>query len=257
MFPSFLDNKLLVLFQEENQTGAANSTTSDAVVGSSAAGSEETAERIITGADSSNASTINATNVPTSLEGGNQSTSEVRMHINEACMALSDSDNQGAMMHLELALNALYGASSEDNITDTAATCDATNSTTAGGSPLATWVIVGFSFVALGTVSYMICRRFKELEAKAWTTFMYLLELEAITNRSAPSYLGLQDIERYISSGDWTLAEIKIRTAIDDFTRELESTAGRRTENESTAGRGRGKKKDCYSKIKQYYKFFS
>jgi hypothetical protein len=148
VFPSFLDNKLLLLFQEGNQTGATNSTTSDTVVSSSAVESEGTAERITAGAESSSAGT-NATNVPSSLEEVNQSTSEVRMHINEACTALPDSDNQDAMTHLELALHALYGASSGGNMTDTAATCGAVNSTNAGGNPVATWQLLVFHLLLL------------------------------------------------------------------------------------------------------------
>jgi hypothetical protein len=50
----------------------------------------------------------------------NQSTSQVRMHLEEARTALQNNDTQGALMHLDLALNALGGASgAEMNMTNT------------------------------------------------------------------------------------------------------------------------------------------
>jgi hypothetical protein len=63
--------------------------------------------------------TTNATSTATTAgEGGvNQSTtSEVRLHIEEACMALQAGDAQGVLMHLNLALNAL-GDGTQGNIT--------------------------------------------------------------------------------------------------------------------------------------------
>jgi hypothetical protein len=47
--------------------------------------------------------------------GGNQTTSEVRLHLEEARTALQNDDTEGALMHLDLALNALGG-----NMTTTA-----------------------------------------------------------------------------------------------------------------------------------------
>jgi hypothetical protein len=62
------------------------------------------------------------TNATTAGGGGNQSTtSEVRLHIEEACMAAQNGDMQGVLMHLNLALNAL------SNMTTTTG---ATNATT-------------------------------------------------------------------------------------------------------------------------------
>jgi hypothetical protein len=43
----------------------------------------------------------------TDEQQGTQSTSEVRLHIEEACMAAQSGDMQGVLMHLNLALNAL------------------------------------------------------------------------------------------------------------------------------------------------------
>ena len=65
--------------------------------------------------------------------GGNQSTtSEVRLHIEEACMALQAGDTQGVLMHLNLALNALAGGGIRgDNMTSTSS--GTTDSTTTGG----------------------------------------------------------------------------------------------------------------------------
>jgi hypothetical protein len=64
----------------------------------------------------------NATST-TAGEGGNESTSEVRLHIEEACMAAQNGDMQGVLMHLNLALNAL------DNMTTTAGGGGASNAT--------------------------------------------------------------------------------------------------------------------------------
>src|SRR5919197_35672 len=49
--------------------------------------------------------------------GGNQSStaSQVRMHIEEACMAAQNNDTQGVLMHLNLALNALGRGTSAAN----------------------------------------------------------------------------------------------------------------------------------------------
>ena len=72
---------------------------------------------------------------PTQTVGGrgNQSTtSEVRLHIEEACMALQAGDTQGVLMHLNLALNALAGGGIRgDNMTSTSS--GTTDSTTTGG----------------------------------------------------------------------------------------------------------------------------
>jgi hypothetical protein len=63
---------------------------------------------------------------------GNDSVSQVRMHLEEARTALQNNDNQGALMHLDLALNALGGASgAEMNIT---ATTGGTEGGTTGGT---------------------------------------------------------------------------------------------------------------------------
>jgi hypothetical protein len=53
--------------------------------------------------------------------GGNATTAEVIMHLQEARTALENNDSQGAMMHLDLALNVLGNATqgSSSNITTT------------------------------------------------------------------------------------------------------------------------------------------
>jgi hypothetical protein len=66
-------------------------------------------------------------NATTGAAGGNQS--EVRFHIEEARTAIEDDDDEAALMHLDLALNALGG-----NMT---AGASATNATTALGGPTA------------------------------------------------------------------------------------------------------------------------
>src|SRR5829696_6299809 len=61
--------------------------------------------------------------------GGNQTTSEVIMHLELVRTAIEDDDDEAALMHLDLALNALGG-----NMT---AGASATNATTALGGPTA------------------------------------------------------------------------------------------------------------------------
>jgi hypothetical protein len=56
--------------------------------------------------------------------GGSQS--EVMMHLDEVRKALQNNDNQGAMMHLDLAMNLLRGGSSTQG--NTTSTTGSTNS---------------------------------------------------------------------------------------------------------------------------------
>ena len=63
-------------------------------------------------------------NATTSAAGGNQS--EVMFHLEEVRKALQNNDVQGAMMHLDLAMN-LLGGSTQGNMTST--TTGSTNST--------------------------------------------------------------------------------------------------------------------------------
>ena len=62
--------------------------------------------------------------------GGNQS--EIRMHVEEARAALQNNNIQGALMHLDIAMN-LIGVSTGDNATG-ASTVGATNMTSGGGT---------------------------------------------------------------------------------------------------------------------------
>ncbi len=59
-------------------------------------------------------------------EGGNQSASEVRMHINEALSAARSGNMQAVIMHLNLALNAIGGsnAGTQGNMTGAATAGD-------------------------------------------------------------------------------------------------------------------------------------
>lgn len=51
--------------------------------------------------------------------GGNQPTADLRDFIEEACIALQVDDRQGALMYLDMALNALGGDSTQGSITNT------------------------------------------------------------------------------------------------------------------------------------------
>lgn len=117
--------------------GGGETTTGGGTVGSGGAGGGGTAGGIITGSGTTTGGaatmgTTNATSTTTAeggAGGGNQSTtSEVRLHIEEACMALQTGDMQGALMHLDLALNALDSSAQQGNMTTTAG-----GNTTIGG----------------------------------------------------------------------------------------------------------------------------
>jgi hypothetical protein len=72
----------------------------------------------------------NATTATNAGGGANQSTSDVRMNIEQARMALQNNDTQGARMYLDMALSAL-GGGTQSNMTST--TGGTTNATTGGG----------------------------------------------------------------------------------------------------------------------------
>ncbi len=94
--------------QQQNMTGT-NATTGGG--GGSAQPSSACSPTQTGGGGSQNAttnSTAGGAAGAAAIGGGNQSTtSEVRLHIEEACMAAQNNDMQGVLMHLNLALNAL------------------------------------------------------------------------------------------------------------------------------------------------------
>jgi hypothetical protein len=55
--------------------------------------------------------TMGGGNTTSGGAGGNDSMSQVRMHLEEARTALQNNDTQGALMHMDLAINAMGGAS--------------------------------------------------------------------------------------------------------------------------------------------------
>jgi hypothetical protein len=59
-----------------------------------------------------------STTIP-EVGGGNESTAGLRDFIEEACIALQVDDRQGALMYLDMALNALGGDGTQGNITST------------------------------------------------------------------------------------------------------------------------------------------
>jgi hypothetical protein len=83
-------------------------------------------------------------NATTTTTGGgaNQSTSDVRMNIEQARMALQNNDTQGAMMYLDMALSALGGggAGTQDNMTgnmtSTSTSSSGTTNATSSGSTM-------------------------------------------------------------------------------------------------------------------------
>ena len=101
-----------VIAQQQNMTGGGGVIEGGATITDNTTG--------ITG---SAAQGGNATAIAGGV-GGNQS--EVMMHLEEVRKALQNNDNQGAMMHLDLAMS-LLGGSTQGNMTST--TTGSTNST--------------------------------------------------------------------------------------------------------------------------------
>ena len=88
-------------------TGGATETTQSACTPTQTAGGGGGGQNATTNATTTGgAGATNATGT-TDEQQGTQSTSEVRMQIEEACMAAQSGDMQGVLMHLNLALNAL------------------------------------------------------------------------------------------------------------------------------------------------------
>jgi hypothetical protein len=78
--------------------------------------------------------TMGGGNTTSGGAGGNDSMSQVRMHLEEARTALQNNDTQGALMHMDLAINAMGGASPiQGNLTGTEGG-GTTSGTTGGGT---------------------------------------------------------------------------------------------------------------------------
>jgi hypothetical protein len=77
----------------------------------------------------------------------------------------------------------------------------------AQGSLQSRVIIIVFSLVALVAVFYMLFVHLRELRSKALTTFKFLVELDAIKIDKGDFDKNLQEIEQYLTNGDWTLAE--------------------------------------------------
>ena len=101
---SLLSSYQQQVIAQEELTGGAGGTTAGGTEGATAGGGNATT---------------------TAAGGGNQTTSEVRLHLEEARTALQNGDTEAALMHLDLALNQL-GGGTEGNMTSTTG---ATNST--------------------------------------------------------------------------------------------------------------------------------
>jgi hypothetical protein len=104
-----VNNYQPAIAQQLNMTGAGGNATTAGGNATTAGGNATTA--------GGNATTA----------GGNQTTSEVRLHLEEVRTAIENDDDEAALMHLDLALNALGG-----NMTTTAGG-NATNATAALG----------------------------------------------------------------------------------------------------------------------------
>ncbi len=103
---------------QQNITEGNNATTTDATTpgGNGSLSSSACASTQTTAGGGNTTTGINAT---TTREGANHSTiSELRMQIQQACVAAQNNDTQGVLMNLTLALNALVGGdSTQGNVT--------------------------------------------------------------------------------------------------------------------------------------------
>jgi len=80
----------------------------------------------VQGSDGASATmTGNATNATTTGAAGGETQSEVMLHLEEVRTALQNNDIQGAMMHLELAMNVL-GGGTQGNMTSTTGSTNST-----------------------------------------------------------------------------------------------------------------------------------
>lgn len=76
-----------------------------------------------------------------------------------------------------------------------------------GGGQGPKTAILAFSIVALAAVSIMLVHRLKELETKTRVAFRFLIEVDAVKVEKQAFDKSLQEIERYLNGGDWTMAE--------------------------------------------------
>lgn len=99
------------------QTGGGGTFDDGVSVGGTSAYDDYDAD--VEGGDSitTTGTTTNATSTTTTGGGGNQSTSEVRDYIQEACIALQVGDTQGALMFLDMALSALGDDGTQGGVT--------------------------------------------------------------------------------------------------------------------------------------------
>jgi hypothetical protein len=110
---SFINRYQPVLAQQDITGG--NATTTATTGGRSAQSSSACAPTQTGGGGATTGN--NATTAAGAAEGNQSTTSEVGMHIEQACMALQVGDTQGALMQLNLALNALKDGGTQGNTT--------------------------------------------------------------------------------------------------------------------------------------------
>ena len=96
-----------------------------------------------------------------------------------------------------------------------------TDNNTTDGSLQARIIIIVFSITALGAISYMLYKRLRELKSKAWTTFRFLIALEAIKMDKSDFDKSLQEIEHYLGDGDWTMAEYWVERVMHEYSRAV------------------------------------
>jgi hypothetical protein len=85
------------------------------------------------------------------------------------------------------------------------------------GSAQARTIILAFSIITLIAVSLMLLRRLNELQSKAWITFLFLVVIESIKIEKTTFDKSLQEIEQYLTNGDWAMASYWIYRVMDEY----------------------------------------
>jgi hypothetical protein len=112
---SFINRYQPVLAQQDITGG--NATTTATTGGRDAQSSSACATTQTGGGGATTGNNASTTTAGGAAEGNQSTTSEVGMHIEQACMALQVGDTQGALMQLNLALNALEDGGTQGNTT--------------------------------------------------------------------------------------------------------------------------------------------
>lgn len=95
--------------------------------------------------------------------------------------------------------------------------------TTFQGDPQVRYILLTFSIVAIGAVSYMLYKRLRDLRSNGETVFKYLVALDVIIIDKERFDKSLQIIERHLNDGDWTLADYWSTRVLQEYDAVVQS----------------------------------